>query len=149
MDFFDYLAAAADDEPAAVRIQHARAALRQARQNGLLTDSPQLRWLRALLRFCDFDSLATWLEERPRTLRRIATFAQRQGHDQVAALIGAALERAADTPIESIELSDLETALSLALDGFEQTVLQLLLDSRGQFELPLPRTLRRRYPEVG
>lgn len=148
-DFFDYLDSAQDADLPALRLARARAALREALHEGVLHPDPQVRWLRALLRFADFDRLATWVEKRPRTLRRIASWALREGHDEVASMIDQALARGAEAPAAEVDYSDLEAHLGLVLDGFTGSVLETLRTSRGRFPLPLPRVLRRRIPEVG
>lgn len=149
-DFFDYLDSAQDADLPALRLSRARSALREAlRDGGLSPNDPQIRWLRALLRFADFDRLAAWVEQRPRTLRRIASWALREGHDEVASMIDQALARGTGLSAAEADYSDLEAHLGLVLDGFTGSVLETLRASRGRFPLPLPRVLRRRIPEVG
>lgn len=148
-DFFDYLDSGLDAEDPARRIQQARAAFRQARRDGVDLSGAAARWTRALVRFCDFDALADWVHRRPRTLRRIASWAMREGHDGVASMIDQALTRATGSAPDTLDFGDLEAQLSLLMEPFARTVLAYLQDARGDFPLPLPAGLRRRWPEVG
>lgn len=163
-NYLQSLAARIDQEDSAVLIWEAAEAFAEADPSAL---SPPARALHELVRFCELDAIAPWLRNERDVLHRVLAYARNVGADEVAEILGDALngkprdvkfsvsppgaatkELVVDadesTRFDGVDYGGTDIALSFAMEAFEIAVLRDLAAAADELALDAPVRVQRR-----
>lgn len=160
-DFLASLAQRRENQTASVLLYEVEQAFSEVPAESPTRTMPRAQELYELVRFVNLESISEWLESERNALHRVLAFARKIEADELAGILEAALDGRPQPPITfSIRMpdeqpvtldlenesvwDDTDCAISLALERYEEALLDALIDAAPEFDLLAPQEMRDR-----